>query len=57
VKTVPAKARRQAPEEVWDMERRLPWLVMRMRGLTEEGIGGIDLSWMLAANANHSYLM
>jgi hypothetical protein len=56
VKTVPAKARRQAPEEVWDIKRRLPWVVMRMRGLTEEGIGGVDLSRMLAANANHSYL-
>jgi len=42
-KTVPAKARWRAPEEVWDMERRLPWLAMRMRGLTEEGIGGVDL--------------
>jgi hypothetical protein len=32
VKTVPAKARLRAPEEVWDMERRLPWVVMRKRG-------------------------
>jgi hypothetical protein len=42
-KTVPAKARWRAAEEVWDMERRLPRVVMRMRGLTEEGSGGVDL--------------